>query len=164
MFLRFIKAQNGKTMKLAQALITRANYNMRINELRNRMRLNARVQEGETPAEDVRALLAEVDQLSTELEDLIRKINRTNNETEFESGVSLADALATRDVLRLRQNIYREIAEAGANNQQRYYSQIKFTRAVDVAAIHRTADQIAVEYRELDTRIQELNWNTDLIE
>lgn len=151
-------------MKLAQALITRANLNTRINELRNRMRLNARVQEGETPAEDVTALLAEVDQLATELEELIQKINRTNNETEFESGVSLTEALATRDVLRLRQNIYREIADAGMNTQQRYYSQIKFTRAVDVAEIHRTADQIAVEYRDLDTRIQELNWTTDLIE
>ncbi|MGH3502213.1 MAG: DIP1984 family protein [Nocardioidaceae bacterium] len=36
--------------------------------------------------------------------------------------------------------------------------------AVDVRATRREADEIARELRELDTRIQEINWATELLE
>ena len=33
---------------------------------------------------------------------------------------------------------------------------------LDVAALHREADQLARQARELDATIQQANWNTDL--
>ena len=39
-------------MKLAEALIVRSDYQKRIEQLRNRLLQNAKIQEGETPNED----------------------------------------------------------------------------------------------------------------
>jgi len=65
-------------VKLAEALALRADATRRIEQLRTRIVANARFQEGEEPAEDAQALLAEAGAVPDELEDLIRRINRTN--------------------------------------------------------------------------------------
>ena len=40
--------------------------------------------------------------------------------------------------------------------------EVRFVGAVNVAHIQEVADQIAKAHRELDTRIQEMNWQTEL--
>jgi hypothetical protein len=65
-------------MKLAEALALRAEAARRIEQLRSRIVDNARYQEGEEPTEDASRLLAQSAQACTELESLIRQINRTN--------------------------------------------------------------------------------------
>ncbi len=152
-------------MKLAEALILRADYKTRIEQLRQRLIRNAKVQEGDSPAEDPQEILAEVERLTDELRDLIQKINKTNMATVFEAGVTLTDVLAVRDVLGIRQEIYRTLAATSTITQDRYSrSEVKFRSTVDVAAIQKQADQYAREHRELDARIQALNWTTELLE
>ena len=51
-------------MKLAEALILRADLQKRLEQLRQRLILNAQVQEGEQPAEDPESLLRELDECS----------------------------------------------------------------------------------------------------
>lgn len=63
---------------------------------------NARFQEGEEPAEDAQALLAEAGATLDEPEVLIRPINRTNAATRIGPEGTITDALARRDVLRAR--------------------------------------------------------------
>ena len=48
-------------MKLAEALSERSDIRTRISALQSRLAANARVQEGERPAEDPKALMAELD-------------------------------------------------------------------------------------------------------
>ena len=58
----------NEEMSLAEALQMRADIKTRISQLRSRLNDNAKVQEGETPAEDpLTALLARRDTLSLEL-------------------------------------------------------------------------------------------------
>ncbi|MBQ3816352.1 MAG: DIP1984 family protein, partial [Clostridia bacterium] len=64
-------------MKLAEALIERADLQKRIDQLEDRLQSNGLVQDGEEPAEDPVVLLAELTTLSTSLEDLITRINLT---------------------------------------------------------------------------------------
>ena len=85
-------------MKLATALSERADLQRRISELTVRLRNNAKVQEGETPAEDPGELLSELDRCLVRLEELIRRINDTNNRTVSE-GKSLTELIAARDCL-----------------------------------------------------------------
>jgi hypothetical protein len=152
-------------VKLAEALILRADYQKRMNELRFRLVRSATVQEGDKPAEDPKELLAEMEQVATELEYLIQNINRTNSVSELGAGGTLTDALATRDLLRAKQDIYRELASTATVTQGRVSrSEIKFQSTVDVAEIQKQADELAVAHRELDTRIQEANWRLELIE
>lgn len=100
-------------MKLAEALAERADATRRIEQLRARIQSNARYQEGEEPSEDAAALLAEVTQVAERLELLIRRINRTNTAAQVGQGSSITDALARRDVLRLRHavDLAREIRD-----------------------------------------------------
>nr|WP_245722562.1 DIP1984 family protein [Micromonospora matsumotoense] len=100
-------------MKLAEALALRADAARRAEQLRARIVASARFQEGETPAEDAAALLAEVGGVLGELETLIRRINRTNAATVVDGG-TLTDALARRDVLRLRHGVVTSAADAAA--------------------------------------------------
>ena len=152
-------------MKLAEALILRADAQKRVVQLKQRLLRNAKVQEGDQPAEDPNALVEELERVSDKLERLIRCINSTNSATTFEGAGTLSDALAVRDVIRLKQDIYRDLAAAATVTQARYTkSEIKFKGTVNVAEMQRRADELARAYRELDARIQEANWRTELLE
>lgn len=152
-------------MKLAEALILRADAQKRIEQLRQRINNNAQIQEGETPAEDPQALVAEFEEVAAQLMRLIRQINATNVATQLTDGVSVADALAERDVLKLRHSMYTNLAQSASSKQMRYgRSEIRLVSTVNVAEVQQQADQVARQLRELDTRIQAANWLTELIE
>lgn len=152
-------------MKLAEALILRADLQKRMEQLKIRLLRNTKVQEDDTPAEDPNLLLQELDQLLQELESLIQKINRTNSQTAFDKDLTLSDALAKRDILGMRRNILSEAANSASIKQDRYSkSEIKFYSTIDVSQVQREIDRLSKAYRELDTRIQELNWKTELLD
>ena len=152
-------------MKLAEALILRADHQKRAEQLKGRIVNNAKVQEGDAPSEDPNRLLQELDDLSSGLTDLIQRINKTNSETEYTGGKTLTDALAERDILALRRRIYSELAKAASVTQTRFSrSEVKFRSTVDIVSIQRQVDGMSKAYREMDAQIQALNWATDLIE
>lgn len=154
-------------MKLAEALILRADLQRRIEHLRQRLVKNAKVQEGDAPIEDPQALLAEFDQSALQLRDLVQRINRTNSTTllEGEPRMTVADAIALRDSLRLIFGTYSALGEAATVEQQRYSrSEIKFVPTLDVRALRSQSDSYAVEHRELDARIQATNWLVELVD
>jgi hypothetical protein len=152
-------------MKLAEALILRADCQKRIGQLKSRLQTNAKVQEGDAPAETPNDLITELARVSAELLDLIRRINRTNSTTDFAPTLTISDALAERDVLGLQRAVYVDLAQTASISHDRYSrSEVKYIATIDVAGIHKRADELAKQYRELDTRIQELNWLTDLVD
>jgi hypothetical protein len=152
-------------MKLAEALILRADCQKRIAQLKSRLLTNARVQEGDKPAETPKELLAELDRVSAELLDLIKRINRTNCATLFAKRRTISDALADRDVLALQRAAYAELAQAAAITQGRFTrSEVKYISTINVAEIQKRADETAKNYRDLDAHIQELNWQTELVD
>jgi hypothetical protein len=152
-------------MKLAEALVLRADMKRRIEQLKQRILRNAKVQEGENPAESPENLLKEMEKIADELVILIQRINQTNSSNELEKGLTISDAIAVRDMLILKNGIYRDLAQAATITPDlRTKSEIKFKGTVKVADIQETSDRIAKAHRELDTRIQETNWRVDLIE
>lgn len=156
-------------MKLAEALALRADATRRIEQLRTRIVANARFQEGEEPAEDAQALLAEAGAVLDELEDLIRRINRTNAATRIGPEGTITDALARRDVLRTRHSVVTAAADAAVGRSQagmgrQLRSELKMLAALPVAQLRAQADDLARQIRELDVRIQQSNWEFDLME
>jgi porphobilinogen deaminase len=152
-------------MKLAEALLARAGCQHRMDDLEERMARNATVQEGAEPAEDAAALLAEYERTAEELLHLIRAINHTNAVARLDAERTLTDALAERDVLRIRVAQYRHLAQAATVELSRYSrSELICRSAVNVRDIQRRADVIAKQGRELDARIQRLNWEVDLVQ
>lgn len=156
-------------MKLAEALSLRADAVRRIERLRGRIVGNARFQEGEVPAEDAGALLAEAGQVLDEYQTLIRRINRTNAAVSIGADGTLTDALARRDALRLRHSVVTAAADTAAGNNQPGYarqlrSELKMLSALPVAGLRGQADNLARELRELDVRIQRANWEVELLD
>lgn len=152
-------------MKLAEALILRADLKTRATQLRDRLRNNAKVQEGETPAQNPQQLLSEFDEVASQTLVLIQQINRTNSATTFENGDTLADALARRDVLKLRLATLRDLIDAATVKVTMYgRAEIKSFPTIDIAATQKQSDDLSKQLRELDTKIQGLNWTADLVE
>lgn len=152
-------------MKLAEALILRADCQKRIEQLGSRLTRSAKVQEGEEPPENPQALLAELEGAINELADLIKRINKTNSRVTLEEGQTISDALAERDVIKKKLNVYEQLIYEAASQQNRYSSsEIKYISTVNVREIQRQKDLISRQYRELDTKIQAANWNIELVE
>ena len=124
-----------------------------------------KVQEGEEPPENPQELLAELEQNLNQLAELIKKINKTNSTTILAGGITLSDALATRDILLLKRRAYESIIDEAAARIDRYsQSGIKTFSTVNVAELQKQMDELSKQYREIDTKIQEKNWTTDLLE
>jgi hypothetical protein len=156
-------------MKLAEGLALRADAVRRVQQLRARIVASARYQEGEEPPEDASALLAEAGRALTELEMLIRRINRTNAAAGIGADGTITDALARRDVLRLRHAVVTAAADAAAGRSQgpagrQLRSELKMLAALPVAQLRAQADDLARELRELDVSIQRSNWEVDLLD
>ena len=154
-------------MKLAEALIKRADLKSRIAQIINRMTENALIEEGEDPDEDMIELKALYDSSMKEQEQLIVRINKTNNETMLDD-ISIAAAIAKRDCLKATIAAYRTLKDAATKKPGRYDRHegnvnIKYIRTVDIAALQKTIDDLSRQYREIDTAIQGRNWNTDLL-
>lgn len=150
-------------MRLAEALNLRADINKRISQLGERLRANAKVQEGDTPAEAPEELLAELDRLTSELEELMGRINLTNSRT-LSDGVSLTEMIAKKDALTLKSGIIRKfLAEASLKIERYSNKEIKILSTVNVAELRTHSDKLSEELRLLNVKIQEINWTTDLL-
>ena len=112
-------------MKLAEALLLRADRNRSLEQLKQRIAVSPRYQEGERPPEDARDLVTAASAVLDELEALIRDINRTNSGTVMPDGRTVTDALAERDVLRLRYSMLKVSADAASGGSQ----QVGYIRA-----------------------------------
>jgi len=152
-------------MKLAEALILRADKQKRLEQVKERLLRNVKVQQDTQPAEKPEKLLAELETLTKDLVLLIQQINKTNSNTMFDKSRTMSDALAERDILVQKQTIYREVVKTASVTHDRLSrSEIKFVATVKVAEMQKRADDLAKEHRDLDTKIQELNWKTELTE
>lgn len=87
-------------MKLAEALIRRKALQENIDQLRSRLVKVAKVQEGDTPAEQPQVLLTALDTTLQELQTLIVQINRANLGATLPDGVTIMEAIAQRDILK----------------------------------------------------------------
>lgn len=150
-------------MKLAEALIQRADNKKRIEQLKKRLIENAKVQEGDKPAENPIKILKELEDLLVNQEELINKINQTNVATALGNG-TLASQISKRDMLLKKHAILTSFLDAGKIRIERYSkTEIKYETTFDIVKIQKEVDEIAREIRETDTSIQEKNWTVTLV-
>ncbi|MCR5294182.1 MAG: DIP1984 family protein [Lachnospiraceae bacterium] len=149
-------------MRLATALSERADLQVRIDQLAVRLSNNAKVQEGEKPSEDPADLLKELSSCMTRLEELITRINLTNSRAALD-GVTLTEYIAKRDVLKQEIRILRDFLNEASSKVDRYSNkEIRILSTVDVAGLQKQLDERSKRLRELDDKLQEANWTTEL--
>jgi len=152
-------------MKLAEALVTRADLQNKATQIKARMIQNIKVEEDEEPAEDISILFNQYDAVMKELESIIVRINKTNEATQLDNG-TLAGAIAKRDCLKAKISTYRELIDKASVLRERGYSRdekVKYVRCVDITELRKQTDEFAKQYRELDIKMQGLNWTVDLL-
>ena len=151
-------------MKLAEALQERADLNRKIEQLKDRLCSNALVQEGEKPVENPETLKRELDESVSRLTWLMARINLTNCRT-MADGMTLTELIAKKDALLVKLHAYRDVVYAGSQTAYRARNtEIRIQSAVSVPACQPELDRMAKEVRELDHRLQQSNWPTDLTE
>ena len=151
-------------MKLAEALADRSDCQKKLELIRSRLDRTARIQEGEEPAEEPDELLSEADSIYMRLRELISAINRTNSRTAFDKDRTISDVIVERDLIGKRRDFLSGVADAANSRWDRYSkSEVRYVMTVPVGKLRSQADELARKYRELDLRIQELNWKTELI-
>jgi hypothetical protein len=150
-------------MKLAEALLLRADLQKKVASLRDRIVANAVVQEGDKPHEAPDQLMREAFGALAELETLMSNINRTNLATKLADGRTLTHAIARRDTLTQEHSLLLA-AIAGCSKEPARYGvrEIKWVATLDVAKLQKQADDLAKSIRELNALIQQTNWGADL--
>lgn len=149
-------------MKLAEALMLRADLNRKTTQIAQRIRKVATVQEGESPQEDPMTLKVALDQAYAELEQTIVRINRANIGISFDEDTSLMAALAKRDVLKAQLSELHTIRDAATVTNHRYSTtEIRTVATMDLANLQKEIDDKSKAYRLLDAKIQGLNWTHD---
>ena len=148
-------------MKLAEALSIRADLQRKVSQLRARLKDSSKVQEGDTPAEQISDLFLELEECLVQLEEMVYRINHTNMQTFYE-GETITRMIARKDHLSQRVAINQDLLEHVMETDRYGRNEIKYVRMVDVAVLRKETDIIAKQLRELDLKLQELNWTIDL--
>jgi len=152
-----------RVMKLAEALLLRADIQKKLATLQARAQRYAVVQEGEQPAENPQVILQQVQAVADELQRLVFAINRANLRHKIASGETLTEALAKRDCLAQRHRILQSVVDVCAKPPDRYgVKEIRWVTTVDVAALQAQIDDLAKQIRELNAAIQEAGWKVEL--
>jgi hypothetical protein len=148
-------------MKLAEGVILRANLRKRSEQLRERLRRNARVQEGYEPVEKPEVLLAELDRVAADLELMVRRINWTNSNLMFDPNHRISDAIAVRDTLDLRIRTLNSIIEE-VTERDRWLTRTVAT--LDPVVLQIQLDDLSRKRLDLDMRLQAISWQEDLLD
>ena len=122
------------------------------------------MQEGEKPAESPEQLKQELDRSIERLAYLIAHINKTNCETKVD-GQTLTELIAKKDTLSLKIHVYKDLVYTGSQTSYRARNtEIKIKSAISITDWQAEIDRMAKELRLVDNKLQETNWNIDLIE
>ena len=150
-------------MKLAEALLIRADLKKKIASLRERIARNAILQEGEEPKEKVDVLLAEAISTLQEQQQLVRAINTANDAAKTADGRFLADLLAQRATWIAQHSLLISTIAATHKDVDRYSQrEIKWVPQVQVATLQKQADDLSRNIREINVSIQAANWHIDI--
>jgi len=151
-------------MKLAEALLIRSDLQKNIAQLENRLIANSKVQEGEEPSENPVQLMETLNQNINDFEKIVYNINMTNSVTIIE-GDSLTKLMAKKEALLLKIKILKNFVDNASRKIDRYSNkEIKIESTINVAEEQEKIDKLSKEYRILDAKIQNANWQTELIE
>lgn len=153
-------------MTLGEALTTRRRQAERLNDLNGRITQNVMVQEGDSAQEDPSDLLQEFIELSLKHADLVRRIMFTNLSTGIGDGRTIHHLLTEREHLQRVRAVVHRTANEAAPKRDRFFggrNEIKFVPTIVVADLRTMEENLSQEINDLDLRIQEINWKTELL-
>ena len=151
-------------MKLAEALIVRADMQKKMLSLKARINSNVLVQDGDLPSEDPNVLMIEANHVAKQLQDLILQIHLTNAQAVLADGRTMVMALVERDSLLERHKLIMGAIENCKREPDRYSArEIKWKAVIPVASLQKQAEDLSAKIREVNTKMQEANWQIEMM-
>lgn len=157
-------------MKVSEALAERSDLDKKIRVTVGRAQNMARFVEGEDVPEQASELLAEARTLLARKYELVRRINMTNAQTQILGGeMTVTAAIARRDHLNAERKIITEVIDRATPGFDAYglrgrrRTELPEKTDLPVRDLRAEADRLSRDYRELDTSIQQSNWETELV-
>lgn len=110
------------------------------------------------------ALYAMLEKAAAELVEIVSRISRTNVETVVEGRI-LADWIAERDVSWRRLRVLQSALRAAAPSYDRHGGpgSVRSVTTFSTARRHAELDALALRINAIDARIQQANWETELL-
>lgn len=110
-------------------------------------------------------MLVEFNKCLLQLEYLIVRINKTNQETRLSDGQTLTAKIAHRDILTKKVSALNDVCGYLSERTERYGRQeIKYVNTLDAAKLRKQANDCSKLLRKTDIEIQAANWTIDLME
>ena len=152
-------------MKLAEALSIRKSLADKMVDIKDRLYNVARIPEGDKPIEDPETLIEQLSAVAIDLKHIIFVINKTNLTITDENGTSMTQLLAKRDVMKGEIDVLKGVFSQATSQGGRYSRQeLKYVPALDVTKLQQKIARMSKEYRELDMKVQTLNFSCDVLE
>lgn len=151
-------------MKLAEALVLRADLQKKLENLKKRLANSVLKLDDIQVIEDPAILKLEADETIAILYSLIDRIYRTNQSVILPSGQSMVTVLAKRDELVERRKLLDYIINKSLPDSGLYFNERgKWQPAIDISTYQKQMDDIAMQIRRLNLGIQQTNWQVDLV-
>lgn len=145
-------------MKLAEALMARADLQKDLAWTKEQLARAARVQEGEQPHEDPAELIARAERRTEDLRALLVRINMANLAHPDAAGRTLTELLALRDPLAQRHAIYSAAYAEATVREERYgRSEIRWQNTFRPRELRGRIEALSVEFRKPHATIQQMN-------
>ena len=151
-------------MKLAEALLLRADLQKKLANLKTRIGDNVKVQDGDVPSEDPIAPLDAAEQVIKGLYELIAQIHQTNAAAVLPSGQTLLSRLVERDELSERHRLLQyALDQAKVDNDRYSHREIKWQKTIKISDLQQQVDEVASQLRRINVELQASNWQVDLL-
>jgi hypothetical protein len=152
-------------MKLAEALLLRSDQQKKLASLKQRINANVLIQDGDEPSENPNELIKQIFALTQESNQLICRIHLTNAQATLEDGKILLSLLSSRDSYAEQHKILINAIASTHREPDRYSArEIKWQKVIPVASLQKQADDISAKLRDINIKIQAVNWQIDLVE
>lgn len=91
-------------------------------------------------------------------------INLTNCKTTV-NGMTLTELIAKKDALKVKVSNYKTfVYTVGSGADRARGTEIKIKAVIKASELQKLVDKLSKEIRLLDNRLQQTNWETDLLE
>ncbi len=150
-------------MYLAEALNKRRDLTGRIAHYKGLLPKMVYRSEGRDLPLEPTYIIGQLEKMAAQYEKLVRAINKTNLQTIYEDGKTLTDAIAERDTYDLLISFCKKAIE-GIHEMRHDYNSREMRLMLDISKVEQQMQQYLDMRREMDSKIQRLNWMTKLVD
>jgi len=147
-------------MKLAEAMMQRADLDKKVSILGARLNDIALINKNYALEDEPKHLFEELNKSMKALSELVYRIHVTNMET-IDNGRTITAMLTKEEILKMRINTLIRIKESASIDSR--FDKTIYTILINKAKLQKELDECKDQLEKLDMKLQQLNWQTELI-